>query len=158
MAQELGENHKLNPGVWVDFHKAHTGVNYSSARALCAVRSVMGGSESLIKGIDEDRIAFKVTLRKPMSKWFDVNRRRWTELKMVRLLMSAGLAAAPTENKYSLKSGIPELLSNIAKNSNSILMHGGFYDRRRSGNGSYSSSGANSRSDLKRAIGASASR
>ena len=35
----------------------------------------------LIKRLDDDRYAIKVTPRKPTSKWSDINRRRRKELK-----------------------------------------------------------------------------
>jgi len=72
-----------------------------------------GWIDSLVKRIDDDRFAIKVTPRKPVSKWSDINRRRWMELKTAGLLMPAGLAAAPTQNRYAPKPNIPELPSYI---------------------------------------------
>src|SRR5207237_748378 len=66
--------------------------------ALC-----FGWIDSLVKRLDDDRFAIKVTPRKPASKWSDINRRRWMELKSAALLKPAGLAAAPTANKYTSK-------------------------------------------------------
>jgi uncharacterized protein YdeI (YjbR/CyaY-like superfamily) len=78
--------------------------------ALC-----FGWIDSLVKRLDDDRFAIKVTPRKAASKWSDINRRRWTELKTAGLLEPAGLALAPTENKYAPKPDIPELPTYIAK-------------------------------------------
>ena len=78
--------------------------------ALC-----FGWIDSLLKRLDDDRFALKVTPRKPASKWSDINRGRWMELKTARLLTPAGLAAAPTENRYAPKPNIPELPSYIRK-------------------------------------------
>jgi uncharacterized protein YdeI (YjbR/CyaY-like superfamily) len=72
--------------------------------ALC-----FGWIDSLIKRLDDDRYAIKVTPRQPTSKWSALNRRRWMELKAAGLLTPAGLAAPPTENTYAPKPKIPNL-------------------------------------------------
>jgi uncharacterized protein YdeI (YjbR/CyaY-like superfamily) len=71
--------------------------------------------DSLIKRLDDDRYAIKVTPRKPTSIWSDINRRRWKELKAAGLLAPAGLAAAPTANRYAAHPPIPELPAYLAK-------------------------------------------
>jgi uncharacterized protein YdeI (YjbR/CyaY-like superfamily) len=78
--------------------------------ALC-----FGWIDSLIKRLDDNRYAVKVTPRKPTSKWSDINRRRWKELKAAGLLTSAGIAAAPTGNTYRPRPVIPDLPNYIAK-------------------------------------------
>ena len=72
--------------------------------ALC-----FGWVDSLIKRLDENRYAIKVTPRQPTSKWSDLNRKRWEELRAAGLLAAPGLAAAPTANRYAPKPKIPEL-------------------------------------------------
>jgi uncharacterized protein YdeI (YjbR/CyaY-like superfamily) len=74
-----------------------------------------GWIDSLVKRLDDDRYAIKVTPRRPTSKWSDVNRKRWAELKAAGLLTSAGLAAAPTDNSYAPRPLIPDLPVYIAK-------------------------------------------
>jgi len=111
----LAKHHMSSPGVWLVFHKSHTGVKsmpYEDAvrEALC-----FGWIDSLIKRLDDDRYAFKVTPRQPMSKWSDINRKRWRELKATGLLTPAGLAAAPTNNTYAPRPVIPDLPPYIAK-------------------------------------------
>lgn len=111
----LARHHTSSPGVWLVFHKAHTGVKsipYEDAvrEALC-----FGWIDSLIKRLDDDRYAFKVTPRKPTSKWSDLNRKRWADLEAAGLLAPAGLAAAPTNNSYAPRPVIPELPAYIAK-------------------------------------------
>ena len=78
--------------------------------ALC-----FGWVDSLIKRLDDDRYAIKVTPRKPTSKWSDINRKRWNELKAAGLLAAAGLAAVPTGNTYAPHPPIPELPDYVAK-------------------------------------------
>jgi uncharacterized protein YdeI (YjbR/CyaY-like superfamily) len=111
----LGKHHASSPGVWLVFHKGHTDVKAipyedSVREALC-----FGWIDSLIKRLDDDRYARKFTPRQPTSKWSDINRKRWVELKAAGLLTSAGLAAAPTDNTYAPLPAIPELPSYIAK-------------------------------------------
>src|SRR5215469_10786836 len=77
----LAKNHAASAGVWLVFHKEHTGIaaipyDDSVCEALC-----FGWVDSLIKRLDEDRYARKFTPRKPASKWSDSNRKRWAELK-----------------------------------------------------------------------------
>src|SRR6185436_7103844 len=68
----------------------------------------------LVKRLDDDRFCIKVTPRKPTSKWSDLNRTRWAELKAAGLLTPAGLAAAPTDNSYAPRPVIPVLPGYIA--------------------------------------------
>src|SRR6266508_2814081 len=111
----LKKHHASSAGVWLVFHKAHTGVksiHYEDTvrEALC-----FGWIDSLIKRLDDDRYALKVTPRQPTSKWSDINRKRWLELKAAGLLTSAGLTAAPTNNIYAPRPVIPELPVYIAR-------------------------------------------
>ena len=93
----LEKNHATNPGVWLVFHKDHTGVKSipyddSVSEALC-----YGWIDSLIKRLDDDRYARKFTPRKLGSKWSTVNRRRYEDLKARGLLAAPGLERPPTE-------------------------------------------------------------
>ena len=111
----LAKHHSSSPGIWLVFHKRHTGVK--SIPHEDAVREALcfGSIDSLIKRLDDDRYALKVMSRQPTSKWSPLNRRRWTELKAAGLLAPAGLAAAPTENTYGPKPTIPDLPIYMAK-------------------------------------------
>ena len=111
----LTKHHSSSPGVWLVFYKAHTGLSsipYEDAvhEALC-----FGWIDSLVKRLDDDRYAIKVTPRQRTSKWSDLNRRRWARLKAAGLLTSAGLAAGPTNNTYAPRPVVPELPAYIAK-------------------------------------------
>ena len=110
----LAKHHLTTPGVWLVCYKEHTGVKsipYEDAvrEALC-----FGWIDSLVKRLDEDRFARKVTPRRPTSKWSDSNRKRWAELEAAGLLEPAGLAAAPTESTYAPRPFIPALPAYIA--------------------------------------------
>ena len=111
----LGTHHASSPGVWLVFYKDHTGMKSiayedSVREALC-----FGWIDSLIKRLDDARYARKFTPRKPSSKWSDINRRRWEELKAAGILTATGLAAAPTDNRYAPVPEIPDLPAYIAK-------------------------------------------
>ena len=111
----LAKHHTSSPGVWLVFHKAHTGVKSMSNDDTVREALCFGWIDSLIKRLDEDRYALKVTPRKPGSKWSELNRKRWSELKAAGQLKPAGLAAAPTENRYAPRPHVPELPDYIAK-------------------------------------------
>ena len=110
----LAKHHTSSPGVWLVFHKAHTGVKSMPYEDTVREALCFGWVDSLIKRLDDNRYALKVTPRKPTSKWSDLNRRRWKELKAAGSLTPAGLAAAPTDNTYGPKPVIPVLPNYIA--------------------------------------------
>ena len=111
----LTTHHASSSGVWLVFYKRHTGMK--SMPLDDAVREALcfGWIDSLIKRLDDDRYAVKVTPRQRGSKWSDINRKRWLDLKAANLLTASGLAAAPTENSYGPRPVIPELPAYIAR-------------------------------------------
>ena len=111
----LTRHHTSSPGVWLVFYKAHTGVKSIALEDTVREALCFGWIDSLVKRLDDDRYAFKITPRQPASKWSDVNRKRWAELKAAGLLTPAGLAAAPTNNSYAPRPTIPDLPAYIAK-------------------------------------------
>jgi uncharacterized protein YdeI (YjbR/CyaY-like superfamily) len=111
----LTKHHTSSPGVWLVFHKAHTGLKKLPYEDMIREALCFGWIDSLVKRLDDDRYALKVTPRKPTSKWSDINRKRWRELKTAGLLTPAGVAAAPTNNTYAPRPVIPELPAYIAK-------------------------------------------
>jgi uncharacterized protein YdeI (YjbR/CyaY-like superfamily) len=111
----LEAHHASSPGVWLVFYKAHTGVRSIPYEDVVREALCFGWIDGLIKRLDDDRYAVKITPRKRASKWSAANRKRWAELKAAGLLAPAGLAAAPTRNTYAPKPVIPELPAYIAK-------------------------------------------
>jgi uncharacterized protein YdeI (YjbR/CyaY-like superfamily) len=111
----LAKNHASSPGIWLVRHKQHTSVKSMPYEDVVREALCFGWIDSLIKRLDDDRYARKVTPRTPTSKWSDLNRRRWAELNAAGLLEAAGKAAAPTENSYAPKPVIPELPDYIEK-------------------------------------------
>ncbi|PYR54556.1 MAG: hypothetical protein DMF91_26460 [Acidobacteria bacterium] len=111
----LTKYHSSSPGVWLVRYKTHTGVKSLPYEDTVREALCFGWIDSLVKRVDDDRYAIKVTPRQPTSKWSDANRKRWAELKAAGLLTSAGLAAAPTDNSYAPRPVIPALPVYIAK-------------------------------------------
>jgi uncharacterized protein YdeI (YjbR/CyaY-like superfamily) len=113
--QWLAKHHASSPGVWLVRHKQHAGVESMPYEDLVGEALCFGWVDSLVKRLDDDRFAIKVTPRKPTSKWSDLNRRRWKALETAGLLEAAGIAAAPTANRYAPRPQIPELPPYVAK-------------------------------------------
>ena len=111
----LTKHHTSSPGVWLVFYKAHTGMKSIAYEDVVREALCFGWIDSLIKRLDDDRYALKVTPRQPTSKWSEKNRKRWAELEGAGQLTSAGLAAAPTDSTYAPKPVIPELPAYIAR-------------------------------------------
>src|SRR5262252_6231271 len=111
----LTRHHTSSPGVWLVFYKTHTGVKSIPYEDMVREALCFGWIVSLVKRLDDDRYALKVTPRKRASKWSAPNRRRWGELEAAGLLTPAGLAAAPTGNTYAPRPVVPILPGYIAK-------------------------------------------
>ena len=111
----LAKNHASSPGIWLVRYKQHSGVKSMPYEDVVREALCFGWIDSLVKRLDDDRYAIKVTPRKPTSKWSDINRKRWNELKAAGQLEAPGLAAAPTGNSYAPHRPIPELPSYVAK-------------------------------------------
>ena len=112
--QWLAKHHASSGGIWLVRHKQHTGVDAMPYEDIVCEALCFGWVDSLIKRLDDNRFAIKVTPRKPTSKWSDINRKRWNELKAAGLLAPAGLAAAPTENRYAARPRVPQLPAYVA--------------------------------------------
>jgi len=110
----LAQHHASSAGIWFVFYKQHTKQKSISYEEMVRGALCFGWIDSLVKRLDDDRYAMKVTPRQPTSKWSELNKKRWAELKAAELLTPAGLAAAPTNNAYAAKPAIPELPDYIA--------------------------------------------
>jgi uncharacterized protein YdeI (YjbR/CyaY-like superfamily) len=110
----LAKHHTSSPGIWLVFFKAHTEAKSIPYEDMVREALCVGWIDSLVKRLDDDRYAVKVTPRKRTSKWSDINRKRWRELEAAGLLTSAGLATAPTKNTYAPRPVIPQLPRYIA--------------------------------------------
>jgi uncharacterized protein YdeI (YjbR/CyaY-like superfamily) len=115
----LEANHGSTSEIWLVFHKPHTGkasIDYEDSveEALC-----FGWVDSLIRRLDDDRYARKFTPRKSHSIWSDLNRERYAKVEALGLLAPAGLARAPTANRYPKRpkrsSGVPAYIEKAFK-------------------------------------------
>src|SRR5262249_27000172 len=113
--QWLEKPHASSPGIWLVRHKQHSAVKDMPYEDVACEALCFGWVDSLIKRLDDDRYAIKVTPRKSTSNWSDINRKRWSELKAAGLLQAPGLAAEPTENRYAPRPRIPELPGYVVK-------------------------------------------
>ena len=99
----LAEHHASASEVWLIFHKKDTGVasiDYEDAldEALC-----FGWVDSLIRRLDDRRYARKFTPRKADSRWSDINRKRYAQLKALGRLQPPGIARPPTKRRTASK-------------------------------------------------------
>jgi uncharacterized protein YdeI (YjbR/CyaY-like superfamily) len=62
-------------GVWFVFYKAHTEVTSLPYEDTVREALCFGWIDSLVKRLDDDRYALKITPRQPTSKWSDINRK-----------------------------------------------------------------------------------
>ena len=113
--QWLAKHHASSPGVWLVRHKRHAGVESMPYESVVAEALCFGWIDSLVKRLDDDRYAIKVTPRKATSNWSAINRKRWKQLNAAGLLAPPGLAAAPTARSYAPRPAIPELPAYIAR-------------------------------------------
>jgi uncharacterized protein YdeI (YjbR/CyaY-like superfamily) len=111
----LEKHHAASQGIWLVRYKAHTAVTSMPYEDMVREALCFGWIDSLVKRLDADSYAIKVTPRKASSKWSDINRKRWSELSTTGLLRPAGIAAAPTKNSYAPRPVVPELPTYIAK-------------------------------------------
>ena len=110
----LAKHHATSPGIWLVRYKPHSDVASMPYEDVVREALCFGWIDSLVKRLDENRYAIKVTPRKQTSNWSDLNRKRWKALQAAGLLAAPGLAAAPTANRYAPKPTIPELPTYIA--------------------------------------------
>ena len=113
--QWLAKHHASGSGVWLVRHKPHSGVKSMPYEDVVCEALCFGWVDSLIKRLDHDRYAIKVTPRKPASKWSASNRERWKRLQAAGLLAAPGVAAAPTANRYAARPRIPELPAYVSR-------------------------------------------
>lgn len=111
----LAKHHRSSLGIWLVCHKDHTGVPSIPYDDIAREALCFGWIDSLVKRLDDDRYARKVTPRRATSKWSEINRKRWAELEAAGLLAPAGLAAAPTGNTYAPRPAVPQLPGYIAR-------------------------------------------
>lgn len=104
----LARNHDKSTGIWLVFFKiqaSKTSLDYDAAveEALC-----YGWIDSIIKKLDEDRYARKLTPRKLDSLWSDSNKRRVAMLIKNGQMTKFGLAKIEAAKQSGLWSKSPK--------------------------------------------------
>jgi uncharacterized protein YdeI (YjbR/CyaY-like superfamily) len=95
----LAAHHATENEIWIVYYKQHTGqprISYDEVveEALC-----FGWIDSLVRRLDDDRYAQKVTPRKNTSKWSESNLRRFAAVVKSGRMTPAGLAKGPPDVK-----------------------------------------------------------
>lgn len=111
----LARHHGSSAGIWLIRPKRHAAASAMPYEDVVCEALCFGWIDSLVKRLDEDRFAIKVTPRKPASRWSDLNRRRWRALKAAGRLGAPGLAAAPTAHRSAARPVVPQLPGYIAR-------------------------------------------
>ena len=92
----LDANHELQSEIWLVYYKRQTGISSIAHKDALDEALCFGWVDSLVKRLDDERYAVKFTPRRPDSRWSDVNRKRYADLKAAGRLQPAGSARAPT--------------------------------------------------------------
>ncbi len=72
----LKTNHDQSGGIWLIFYKKHTGLPSIDYEAVVEESLCFGWVDSIIRKIDDERYARKITPRKSNSKWSQSNKNR----------------------------------------------------------------------------------
>ncbi len=104
----LAAHHEAETEIWVVYSKRHTGQPRISYDELVEEALCFGWIDSLVRRLDDDRYAQKVTPRKNTSKWSEPNLRRFANLVKTGRMTAAGLAKGPPADVTdSKKPGAP---------------------------------------------------
>ena len=95
----LAQNHTTCPGIWLIYHKKHTGVPRVAYDAAVEEALCFGWIDSTVRRLDNARFMQKFTPRNPASMWSAINRRRAEALMAAGLMKPAGLAAVEAGKK-----------------------------------------------------------
>jgi uncharacterized protein YdeI (YjbR/CyaY-like superfamily) len=92
----LDGHHASVSEIWLVFYKQHTRIASIAHKDALDEALCFGWVDSLVKRLDERRYAIKFTPRREDSRWSDVNRKRYTELKAAGRLKPPGIKRSPT--------------------------------------------------------------
>lgn len=132
----LQKYHDTSPGIWMLFYKKHFNIDcikYNEAleEALC-----FGWIDSIIKKIDDDKYARKITPRTDTKKWSELNKKKVIELIKKGKMTQAGLRKIDdylktgtvdwvinkSEKKEIKEIDIPDfIIEEIAKNQPALI-------------------------------------
>ena len=95
----LEKNHASSQRIWLICHEQHTGKTFMDYEEIVREALCFGWIDSLVRRLDDDRFARKLTPRKTTSAWSNINRQCWTELEAEGLLAAVGKPLAPTAKR-----------------------------------------------------------
>jgi uncharacterized protein YdeI (YjbR/CyaY-like superfamily) len=87
----LNKYHDSNPGIWVIFYKKHVNIECIEYNDVLEEALCFGWIDSLIKKIDDDKYARKITPRTNTQKWSELNKKKVLELIKEGKMTQAGL-------------------------------------------------------------------
>jgi uncharacterized protein YdeI (YjbR/CyaY-like superfamily) len=96
----LDDHHASASEIWLVHYKSGTRVASIHREDAVDEALCFGWVDSLVKRLDDRRYAVKFTPRKADSRWSDVNRKRYAELKVEGRLKPAGIERGPTDRSY----------------------------------------------------------
>ncbi len=102
----LEKNHDKATDIWLVYYRKASGkprIPYHEAveEALC-----FGWIDSILKGVDRERLAQRFSPRKPKSNWSILNLERMKRLIKSGLMTSAGLTYYPGETQFNIPKDI----------------------------------------------------
>lgn len=106
LRQWLEKNHETANELQAGYYKKHSPkYNYSWPEtvdeALC-----FGWIDGIRHRLDDDRYTIRFTPRRPKSVWSETNTKRFAELKKLKLVYSAGIAAFADRNVKASKQRV----------------------------------------------------
>jgi len=84
-------NHEKSNGIWILFYKKHIAKENISYNEVLEEALCFGWIDSLIKKVDIDSYARKVTPRTDTKKWSEINKKKVVELIKTKKMTLAGL-------------------------------------------------------------------
>jgi uncharacterized protein YdeI (YjbR/CyaY-like superfamily) len=84
-------NHEKSNGIWILFYRKHVKIENISYNEVLEEALCFGWIDSLIKKVDSDTYARKVTPRTDTKKWSEINKRKVVELIKSKKMTMAGL-------------------------------------------------------------------
>lgn len=89
----LVNNHQSSKGVWLVWHKKHTGKTELSYDDMVEEALCFGWIDSVPRKVDNHRTSLYFSPRKPKSEWSKSNKLRIEKLMSLSVIEPAGLAA-----------------------------------------------------------------
>ncbi len=84
-------NHEISNGIWILFYRKHIKIENITYNEVLEEALCFGWIDSLIKKIDDDTYARKVTPRTDTKKWSELNKKKVVELIKTKKMTLAGL-------------------------------------------------------------------